>query len=136
MSELTTSQAKALYAALVGDDELGVELEGGVHDMAPPEGTPYPYIILGTSTTIPIRTYNKDRYDHNTAIHIYSAKRGKAQILRIYEHLVRILNRARLPLEGAGELMIHGTVRLVNVLPEPDRNHYLGVVSYDCLLDG
>ena len=72
---------KTIYSTLNSaniTDEAGNAITGVFDDV--PEGTAYPYIVIGDDTATNISAKDKDIHEHVLNIHIWSQYRGKRDI--------------------------------------------------------
>ncbi len=93
---------KAIYSTLVSaniTDEAGNAIVGVFDDI--PEGTAYPYIVIGDDTATNISAKGKDIHEHTLNIHIWSQYRGRRDIKEIMGRVYTALNDISLSVSGA-----------------------------------
>jgi hypothetical protein len=80
----------ALYSALTGSAELMVKVTG-VFDTLPQEQAS-PYIVLGQLQALPGRLLNETENAWSVDIHIWSAHKGRKEVLEIADILRGVLS--------------------------------------------
>jgi len=93
---------KAIYSTLSSaniTDEAGNAITGVFDDL--PEGTAYPYIVIGDDTATNISSKGKDMHEHTLNIHIWSQYRGRRDIKEIMGRVYTALNDVSLSVSGA-----------------------------------
>ena len=66
-----------------------------------PEGTAYPYIVIGDDTATNISAFDKDIHEHTLNIHIWSQYRGRRDIKEIMGQVYTALNDISFSVSGA-----------------------------------
>lgn len=136
MTTVAWSLEVALVAALEADAPLTAILAGDqIYSGTAPEGSAFPYLTLGESTEGEFNKFMRRGNDTTCTLHIWSQVGGKQQVLTIWGHLERILNRKKLTLTAPGE-QLFGTAQLVTVVSDPDGITTHGVVRYRSLARG
>ncbi|KAB8167302.1 DUF3168 domain-containing protein [Streptomyces sp. 3MP-14] len=90
---------RALYARLTGDTALAELAPGGVHDGAP-EGTPYPYIVIGEAIETPDNTHDGYGRQVVSTLHIWTRARGHSPGLAILARMTELLDHQPLGVDG------------------------------------
>jgi hypothetical protein len=80
-------------------DEAGNAITGVFDDV--PEGTAYPYIVIGDDTATNISAKGLDIHEHTLNIHIWSQYRGRRDIKEIMQRVYTALNDVTLSVSGA-----------------------------------
>ena len=99
MSLNSTPLRNAIYTTLNSDATLGA-LISGVYDDAP-EGTAYPYIVLGDDTATNEGSKTLDGNQHIINIHVWSRYRGRKEATQIMERIYFLLHNASINLVNA-----------------------------------
>ena len=60
-------------------DVDGTSITSKVFDDVP-EGTAYPYVVIGEETAIPMGAKDVDAHEHTLTIHVWSQYRGRKEI--------------------------------------------------------
>ena len=92
---------KTIYSTLENaniTDEAGNAIAGVFDDV--PEGTAYPYIVIGDDTATNISTKDKDIHEHTLNIHIWSQYRGRRDIKDIMKQVHDTLHDSSLSVTG------------------------------------
>ena len=93
---------KSVFSALNGasiTDAGGSAITGIFDDV--PEGTAYPYIVIGEETAIDVSAKDKDIFEHTLTIHIWSQYRGRRDIKDIMKQVHDTLHDSSLSVTGA-----------------------------------
>ena len=93
----------ALYSTLTGGtltDISGTSIATKVYDDVP-EGTAYPYIVLGEETAIPVGAKDTDGHEHTLTFHVWSQYRGRKEIKQIMQQIYTILHNVAISITGA-----------------------------------
>lgn len=104
MSLNSTPFRNAIYSTL-NDDATLSGLISGVYDDVP-EGTAYPYVVLGDDTAINFGSKTKDGNEHTLNIDIWSRYRGKKESVQIMERIYTLLHNVDISLSGASLINI------------------------------
>ena len=91
---------QAVYARLSGDSTLTTTLGAEVHDDVP-EGTSFPYVVLGDDTSVEYGTKTLDGASNTITLHVWSQYRGAKQILEIMNRVHDLLHNYSLTVSGA-----------------------------------
>lgn len=91
---------KAIFAALNGSvtgmDGANVPIFDDV-----PEGTEYPYVVIGEETSANNGTKSLDGLEHTLTIHAWSRYRGRREIKEIMQSVYENLHNAAISVTGA-----------------------------------
>jgi hypothetical protein len=90
---------KAIYSALNGDAALSALVTGVYDDV--PEGTAYPYVVLGEDTGINFGSKTLDGLEYTLTIHAWSQYRGRKEVKEIMEAIYDALHDASLSVTDA-----------------------------------
>jgi len=88
----------AIYDVL-SDDATLMGLVSGVFDEVP-EGTAYPYVVIGEALEIPDDSHDRDGRETVETIHIWSEYRGFSQLGTISGRVVALLDGQPLDVDG------------------------------------
>ena len=66
-----------------------------------PEGTVYPYVVIGQETASNIGTKDKDANEHTLTIHVWSQYRGRKEIKNIMSQIYTALHNSDITISGA-----------------------------------
>ena len=81
-------------------DVAGTSITDKVFDDVP-EGTPYPYVVIGEETSQNVGTKDKDANEHTLTIHVWSQYRGRKEIKEIMSEIYTSLHNSDITLSGA-----------------------------------
>jgi len=93
---------KSVFSALNGGsitDHAGTAIAGVFDDV--PEGTAYPYVLVGEETLSDNSSKDKDIFEHTLTIHIWSQYRGRRDIKVIMKQVHDLLHDSSLSVNGA-----------------------------------
>ena len=93
---------KAVYSKLTGasiTDYAGSAITGVFDEV--PEGTAYPYVVIGEETATNVSAKDKDLHEHTLTIHIWSQYRGNRDIKDIMKQVHDLLHNSSLSVSGA-----------------------------------
>lgn len=89
---------RAIYRTLAEDDELQSLVSGVFDDV--PEGTEFPYVVIGESTLIPDNYLTGFGREVRVTLHVWSQYRGFAEALEIADRVCQLLDHQPLAVEG------------------------------------
>ena len=98
---------KALYSRLNGGsitDENDDAITGVFDDV--PEGTAYPYVVMGEETATNIGVKDKDMHEYTQTIHVWSQYRGLRDVKEIMEQIYTLLNDYSITVSGASAITL------------------------------
>jgi len=98
---------KALYSRLNGGsitDENDQAITGVFDDV--PEGTAYPYVVMGEETATNIGVKDKDMHEYTQTIHVWSQYRGMKDVKEIMEQIYTLLNDYSITVSGASAITL------------------------------
>ena len=81
-------------------DNAGTSITSKVFDDVP-EGTAYPYIVIGEETASNIGTKTLDALEHTLTIHVWSQYRGRKEIKNIMSQIYTALHNSDINISGA-----------------------------------
>lgn len=116
---------KAIHAALTGDAGLAAIVGARVHDDVP-QGTGFPYVVIGDVTTRDWSTQTQEGHEHIVVIHAWSNQRGRRECQMIIERIDAVLDGADLTLDD--HRLINLRVVFWTALRDLDGASYHGVV--------
>lgn len=90
MSQHSFKLQKAVYDALVGDSALSGMITGVYDDV--PEGTGFPYVVIGDDTAINIGSKTVDALEHTLTLHVWSQYRGRKEVKEIMSRVYEVLH--------------------------------------------
>jgi hypothetical protein len=99
---------QGLYNAITGGtltDVDGTSITSKVYDDVP-EGTTYPYVVIGEETATEIGTKDKDAHEHTLTIHVWSQYRGRKEIKNIMSQIYTLLHNVAISVTGASLVQI------------------------------
>lgn len=105
----------AMVEALEADAGLAA-LGATVHDLDPPEGTPLPYVVVGTSGEASRGTFHRRGFAAADQLHVYHAGPGRGGALAIYDRIRDVLSGELAPV---GYRVLTRRVALLLVMQEP-----------------
>ncbi|MEK9769605.1 MAG: DUF3168 domain-containing protein [Betaproteobacteria bacterium] len=92
---------KSIYTTL---NDATINDNGGsdvpVYDDVP-EGSSYPYIVIGEETSNNISTKTKQAHEHTLTIHVWSQYRGRREIKEIMSQIYTQLHDSAIVVSGA-----------------------------------
>jgi hypothetical protein len=98
---------KAIYSRLSGGsitDENDDAITGVFDDV--PEGTAYPYVVMGEETATNIGVKDKDMHEYTQTIHVWSQYRGLRDVKEIMEQIYTLLNDYSITVSGASAITL------------------------------
>ena len=91
---------KAIYSALSGS-VTGIDgASVSVYDDVP-EGTAYPYVVIGEETSANDGTKDIDAVEYTLTLHVWSQYRGRREIKEIMQSVYDLLHDAAITVAGA-----------------------------------
>lgn len=111
----------AIYTTLTADTALMDDVTG-VYDHVP-EGTAFPYVTLGATTAIPRGAHDRFGRRSTVTLHVWSAYHGWFEALGVVDHLLRLLDRQDLTVDGHEfvSMRVEQTVSMMD--PDEDLRH-------------
>jgi len=107
-TSVTTSAGEilaAVYAAL-NVTSLVTTLGCPVYDDVP-QGSAFPYVVIGSSSGIPWDTFGKAGKQRVVTIHVYSAYQGGLQARAIFAEIMALLNNQSLSVSGHSSVNVN-----------------------------
>jgi len=124
---------EALYASLNNDSTLTSTLGSSVYDEAP-EGSSFPYVVLGESTAIEYDTKDVDGSENTMTFHVWSQYRGAKETKNIMDRLHDLLHDYSLSVTGAN--LINLRFEFSDLVRDPDGITRHGVMRFRAILLG
>lgn len=93
----------AIFSTLTGGtltDISGTSITSKVFDDVP-EGTAYPYVVIGEETAIPVGAKDTDGHEHTLTFHVWSQYRGRKEIKQIMQQIYTLLHNVAISITGA-----------------------------------
>lgn len=112
----------AMFARIKADAVLNAAIGGRVYD-EPPEGAAYPYVVLGDGVETPDNEVAAFASRVAATLHVWSAYRGFREALVIAGHLIRVLDRQPLVVEGRGVVAVRHEQTITLRDPDSDVRH-------------
>lgn len=97
---------ETVYSALTGNAPYMATVTG-VFDGEAPQGTAYPYTVIGATTEVSEGDLNEDGWNLTLTIHDWSAYAGKRECQLIREARDAVLHREALAVTGFGQVVLH-----------------------------
>lgn len=123
---LETLNASAAWRTLVG--------QGRVYSSEAPEGAPYPYAVLGTTSERDSAVFATTGFDQNKVIDLWSGEVGKELCSQMYALLRSLLHLKPITL-SSGQI-ISGKISLITMFTDPASQSEHAVVHYDVVTRG
>jgi len=101
--ELQKTVFSALNSASI-TDAAGSAITGVFDDV--PEGTAYPYVVMGEETATNIGVKDKDMHEYTQTIHVWSQYRGMRDVKEIMEQIYTLLNDYSITVSGASAITL------------------------------
>ena len=96
----------AIYTTLSDSSSLDSAIGNNkVFDSIAPQGTAYPYVLIGTEATRDIGTKTLDGNVYNMDIHVWSQYRGQKQVKEVMAIIYNLVNNATITVSGASSVM-------------------------------
>lgn len=120
----------AIYTALT-NDSVTMGLVSGIYDGRAPQGTAFPYTVLGDVTEVDEGPLNEEGWSLTVTIHDWSDYEGKKECQEIREARDDLLHRKRLTVTGFGPVYLFREFAQVFVEDlDPDQVVRHGVSRY------
>jgi hypothetical protein len=98
-----------------------------------PQGTAFPYIVIGDDTSIPWDTDTSLGTETTCTIHVWSRERGRKQVKAIMDAVYASLNRASFAI--AGGVLIECLYEFSESFMDPDGLTRHGVMRFRLTVD-
>lgn len=108
---------EAVYTTLTGDSAY-MALVTGVFDGEAPQGTDYPYTVLGATTEVEDGDINAEGWTLTITIHDWSAAGGKRECQLIREARDPLMHRVRLTITDLFPVYVHR--EFAEIVTDPD----------------
>ena len=123
--ELQKTVFSALNSGNITDYE-STAITGVFDDV--PQGTAYPYIVVGEETAIDVSSKDKDIFEHTLTVHVWSQYRGRRDIKVIMKQVHDILHDSSLTVSGGS--MVNMRQEFQTTLLEGDGITRHGVIRF------
>ena len=123
--ELQKTVFSALNSGNITDYE-NTAITGVFDDV--PQGTAYPYVVVGEETAIDVSSKDKDIFEHTLTIHVWSQYRGRRDIKVIMKQVHDILHESSLTVSGGS--MVNMRQEFQTTLLEGDGITRHGVIRF------
>ena len=123
--ELQKTVFSALNSGNITDYESAA-ITGVFDDV--PQGTAYPYIVVGEETAIDVSSKDKDIFEHTLTVHVWSQYRGRRDIKVIMKQVHDILHDSSLTVSGGS--MVNMRQEFQTTLLEGDGITRHGVIRF------
>ena len=94
----------------------------GVYDHVP-QGTAYPYVVIGEDTAIEWDTDTSDGVESTLTIHVWSRLKGRRETKEIMELIYDALHRAELQIEGLHSVFCYWEFSETFLDPDGETRH-------------
>ena len=132
MSDHSFELQKTIFTTLNGDNTITSTFSAKVHDHVP-EGTSFPYIVIGEETmTDESSAKTLDFNNFTLTIHIFSRNRGRKEAKQIMARIYELLHNQNLSVTGANH--INTRFEFSDVIKENDGLTYHGVQRFRTIL--
>ena len=108
-------------------DVSGTSITSRVFDDVP-EGTAYPYLVIGEETATNIDTKDKEAHEHTLTFHVWSQYRGRKEIKNIMSQIYTALHNSDITVSGA--TLVNIRHEFENTLLESDGITRHGVMRF------
>ena len=123
--ELQKTVFSALNSGNITDYE-STAITGVFDDV--PQGTAYPYIVVGEETAIDVSSKDRDIFEHTLTVHVWSQYRGRRDIKVIMKQVHDILHDSSLTVSGGS--MVNMRQEFQTTLLEGDGITRHGVIRF------
>jgi hypothetical protein len=132
MTSATLALQKAIYAALVADEGVGVLIGDRIYDIAP-RNAAFPYVTLGRVSEIDWSTGTEDGAEHRLTLDVWSRQHGKSECHAIAAAIRTALNDAALPLDG--HALVGLRCQSIDTQRDPDGITFHGVMRFQAVTE-
>lgn len=95
---------RAIYQRLTSHAPLMARVTGILDDV--PEGQPFPYVVIGEWTEIPVLAFGEDGSETTLTLHVWSRYRGWKEANEIVALVNEVLDDAELEVEGYRTVLV------------------------------
>lgn len=113
-----TPTQSAIYTVLTGDSMLSTMITG-VYDGVAPEGTAFPYVLIGEAIETPDNAHGQFGRQTVQTLHVWSEYAGFAEVNSIVYRVQELLDEQ--PLAIAGLRHVATRFEFAQTLVDPDR---------------
>ena len=122
---------KAIFTALNGNVSGIGNANVPVYDDVP-EGTVYPYVVIGEETSSNNGTKTLDGVEHTLTLHVWSQYRGRREIKEIMQSVYEKLHNTAITVTGAS--LVNIRQEFSNTLAEQDGITRHGIMRFRAVL--
>lgn len=87
-----------------------------------PQGTNFPYVLIGDNDTEEFDTDTEHGQEHRVMVHAFSRKRGKDELRTLMKQIYDALHQVSLSL-ASGAALVHIHWEFSDIVSEPDDNN-------------
>ena len=124
---------EAIYTRLSNDSTLTSTHGASVYDEVP-EGSSFPYVTIGETTTVDYSTKDSIGSDQTLMLHVWSQYRGAKETKNIMDRLHDLLHDYSLSVTGAN--LINLRYEFSDLIRDPDGITRHGVIRFRAILLG
>ena len=124
---------EALYARLNNDSTLTDTNGASVYDEVP-EGSSFPYVVIGETTALEYGTKDVDGSENTVTIHVWSQYRGAKETKNIMDRIHDLLHDYNLSVTGAN--LINLRFEFLDLIRDPDGITRHGVMRFRAIMLG
>lgn len=122
---------KSIFTALNGNVTGVSSANIPIYDDVP-EGSVYPYVVIGEETTSNNGTKTLDGVEHTITLHVWSQYRGRREIKEIMQSVYEKLHNTAITVTGAS--LVNIRQEFSNTLAEQDGITRHGVMRFRAIL--
>jgi hypothetical protein len=122
---------KSIFTALNGNVTGVSSANIPIYDDVP-EGSVYPYVVIGEETTSNNGTKTLDGVEHTITLHVWSQYRGRREIKEIMQSVYEKLHNTAITVSGAS--LVNIRQEFSNTLAEQDGITRHGVMRFRAVL--
>jgi hypothetical protein len=122
---------KSIFTALNGNVTGVSSANIPIYDDVP-EGSVYPYVVIGEETTSNNGTKTLDGVEHTITLHVWSQYRGRREIKEIMQSVYEKLHNTAITVSGAS--LVNIRQEFSNTLAEQDGITRHGVMRFRAIL--
>ena len=122
---------KSIFTALNGNVTGVCSANIPIYDDVP-EGSVYPYVVIGEETTSNNGTKTLDGVEHTITLHVWSQYRGRREIKEIMQSVYEKLHNTAITVTGAS--LVNIRQEFSNTLAEQDGITRHGVMRFRAVL--
>jgi hypothetical protein len=127
MTSAALALQKAVYAAIVADDDVGALIGDRIYDLAPRNAV-FPYVTIGQTTLADWSTGTEAGAEHRLTLDVWSRQGGKSECHAIADAIRAALHDAALALTG--HALVNLRFETADVARDPDGITFHGVLRF------